>query len=190
MSRIPIAAAIADAPAASQPHLRDIERQTGGTPNMLRMLANSPAALRGFLALRAALATGSLSAATRQRIALAVTEINGCDYCLSAHVFTARQNGLDDAELTANRNAASNDMREEAALRLAAKIATARGHVGDEDVAAFTAAGFSDAELVELVAQIALSIFANYLNEVADTEIDFPLVKNRISVARAARDAA
>jgi len=190
MSRISSPAAIADAPPAARPLLQAVERQTGRVPNAFRMLANSPAALQGFMALNDALAQGSLSAATRQRISLAVTEVNGCDYCLSAQIYFGRQASLDDAELTANRNGASNDMREDAAVRFAAKIVRTRGHVSDADVAAFKAAGYSDAELVELVAQIALRSFTNYLNEVAGTEIDFPVVNHRAAHSKAARDAA
>ena len=186
MSRIPTPSGIADAPAAAQPLLLDVAAKTGRVPNMLRMMANSPAALQGFLALRRALAEGALPAATRKRIGLAVTELNGCDYCLSANIFSGRRNSLDDAELTANRNGASNDMREDAAVRLAAKIARTRGHVGNEDIAAFKAAGYSDAELVELVAQIALTTFTNYLNEAAGTDIDFPIVNHRAATRGAA----
>ena len=190
MSRIRTPKGIEDAPLASQPLLQAVEGQTGHVSNMFRLVANSPAALQGFLGLRTALAQGSLSTATRKRIALAVTEMNGCDYCLSANIFSGRQSRLDDAELTANRNGASNDIREDAAVRFAAKIARNRGHVSDADVAAFKAAGYSDAELVELVAQIALSIFGNYLNEVAGTDIDFPVVNHRAALIRPARDVA
>jgi uncharacterized peroxidase-related enzyme len=164
MPRIAAPTGIADAPAESQPLLKAVEARVGCMPNMVRMLANSPAALRGYMALREALAASSLTAATRRRIALAVTELNGCDYCLSANIYFGRQNELDDAELTANRNGASNDMQADAAVRFAAKIARGRGHVSDADVAAFKAAGYSDAELVETVLQVALSTMTNYLN--------------------------
>jgi uncharacterized peroxidase-related enzyme len=190
MSRIASPAAITDAPPSSQPLLQELARKTGRVANAFRIMANSPSALQGFMALNNALAQGSLSEATRQRISLAVTEVNGCDYCLSAQIFFGRQASLDDAELTANRNGASNDMREDAAVRFAAKIVRTRGHVSDEDVAAFKAAGYSEAELVELVAQVALRSFTNYLNEVAGTEIDFPIVNHRAAYSKAARDAA
>lgn len=72
---------------------------------MFRVVANSPAALTGYLQLSAASAQGGLGTATLERIALAVAEINGCDYCLAAHSFLGRKVAkLDDAELTANRS--------------------------------------------------------------------------------------
>ncbi|WP_035639822.1 carboxymuconolactone decarboxylase family protein, partial [Bradyrhizobium sp. ORS 375] len=110
MTRIPTPATIADAPEASRPVLEGVAKQLGSTPNMFRAIALSPQALSGYLALSGALGKGSLPAATRERIALAVAEINGCSYCLSAHTYLGRNlAGLDDAEITANRNGASND---------------------------------------------------------------------------------
>jgi uncharacterized peroxidase-related enzyme len=179
MPRIAIPAGITDAPPAARPLLAEAQVRTGCVPNLLKMLALSPAALAGYQALRSALADGSLTAATRRRIALAVTEINDCDYCRSANIYFGRRHEMDDAELTANRNGASNDMRADAALRLAAKITRQRGHVSDADVAAFRAAGYSEPELIELVCQVALTTMTNYLNEIAGTEIDFPLVPRR-----------
>jgi uncharacterized peroxidase-related enzyme len=179
MPRIAAPTGIADAPAAARKLLQAAEARIGRLPNVLKMLANSPCALRGTLDLRAALGESSLSEATRRRITLAVSELNGCDYCLSANIYLGRESDLDDAELTANRNGASNDMRADAAVRLAVKIARQRGHVTDADVAAFKAAGYTDAELVELVLQVALATITNYLNEVTGTEIDFPIVHKR-----------
>jgi uncharacterized peroxidase-related enzyme len=181
MPRIASPSGIADALPAVRPFLQEAQDRVGRVPNLLKMLANSPAALTGYRALRSALAESSLSAATRRRITLAVTEVNGCDYCRSANIYFGRQSDLDDAELTANRNGASNDMQADAAVRLAAKITRERGHVTDADVAAFKAAGYSDGELIELVLQVSLTTMTNYLNEVAGTEIDFPLIPTRIS---------
>ena len=84
MTRLSIPATITDAPAASQPLLQTVEKQLGSVPNLFRLIANSPAALEGYLSLSGALAKGSLPAATRERIALAVAELNGCGYCLAA----------------------------------------------------------------------------------------------------------
>ena len=137
MSRLPIPATIEDAPAASRSLLEAVKKQLGVVPNLFRLVANSSAALEGYLGLSGALAKGKLPAATRERIALAVAEINGCGYCLSAHTYLAKNLAkLDDAEIAANRNGASNDPKADAAIRFAAKVTTARGHVSDEDVRA------------------------------------------------------
>lgn len=103
MSRIPTPATIADAPAASQPLLEAVRKQLGVAPNLFRLVSNSPAALEGYLGLSTALGKGKVPAATRERIALAVAEVNGCDYCLSAHTYLGKNLAkLDDAEITAN----------------------------------------------------------------------------------------
>ncbi|SEB85239.1 uncharacterized peroxidase-related enzyme [Rhizobiales bacterium GAS188] len=180
MSRIPTPATIEAAPAASQPMLEAVKSQFGIVPNLFRLVSTSPAALEGYLGLSGALAKGKLPAPTRERIALAVAEINGCDYCLSAHSYLGKNLAkLDEAEIAANRNGASNDPKADAALRFAAKVARERGHVSEEDVRAVKLAGYDDAQLIEIVLHVALNTWTNYINEVVKTEIDFPLVNAR-----------
>jgi uncharacterized peroxidase-related enzyme len=180
MSRINTPASIEAAPAAARPLLEAVKKQIGSVPNLFRVVANSPAALEGYLGLNGALAKGSLDAKTRERIAITVAEINGCGYCLSAHAYLGKNVAkLDDAEITANRSGASNDLKANAAVRFVAKVVNARGHVSDADVAAVKAAGFDDAQIVEIVLHVALNTLTNYVNEVARTEIDFPVVALR-----------
>jgi uncharacterized peroxidase-related enzyme len=180
MSRINTPASIEAAPAAARPLLEAVKKQIGSVPNLFRVVANSPAALEGYLGLNGALAKGSLDAKIRERIAITVAEINGCGYCLSAHAYLGKNVAkLDDAEITANRSGASNDLKANAAVRFAAKVVNARGHVSDADVAAVKAAGFDDAQIVEIVLHVALNTLTNYVNEVARTEIDFPVVALR-----------
>jgi uncharacterized peroxidase-related enzyme len=180
MSRIPIPAAINDAPAASRPLLEAVKQQLGIAPNLFRLVANSPAALQGYLDLSAALGKGALPAATRERIALAVAEINGCDYCLSAHAYIGKNLAkLDDAEITANRSGASSDPKADAAVRFAAEVARERGHVSEDDVRAVKLAGYDDAQVIEIVLHVALNTWTNYINQVAKTDIDFPVVTAR-----------
>lgn len=177
MSRIETHASIEAAPAASRPGLEAVSRQLGSVPNLFRVVAGSPTALAGLLGLEGAASKGRLGAKTLERIALAIAEVNGCGYCLSAHTYIARNLAkLDDAEITANRSGVSNDLRAAAAVRFAVQIAQFRGHVSDEQVAAVRAAGFDDAQIVEIVQAVALNTYTNYLNEVAQTAIDFPVV--------------
>lgn len=177
MSRLHTPPNIDAAPEASRASLTAVGKSLGRVPNLFRVVANSPAALKGYLGLGASLSGAELDAKTQERIAIAVAEVNGCGYCLSAHTYLGRNVAkLDDAEITANRNGASNDPKAEAAVRFAAEIVRARGHVSDAQLAAVNAAGYGDAEIVEIVLAVALNTFTNYLNEVAGTEIDFPLV--------------
>ena len=176
MSRINVPTREA-APAASQPLLDAVEKQLGVVPNLFRLIGQSPAALEGFLAFSGALGR-TLDVKTRNRVALATAEANGCDYCLSAHSYLATNLAkLDDAEIAANRRGHSNDPETNAALVFAAKVARQRGQVTDADVAAVKLAGYSDAEVVDIVANVALNVFTNFLNNVAATEIDFPVVR-------------
>lgn len=178
MSRITTHASIDAAPAASQPLLEGAKRQLGSVPNLFRVIASSPAALEGYFGLNAALGKGSLDAKTRERIALAVADINGCGYCLSAHTYLGKNVAkLDDAEITANRNGSSNDPHAAAAVRFASTLVETRGHVSDADVAAVKNAGFDDAQIVEIILHVALNTLTNYVNEVAKTAIDFPVVQ-------------
>lgn len=180
MARIPAPAAIDAAPLASQPLLEAVKKQLGVVPNLFRLVAKSPAALEGYLGMNGALNKGALPAATRERIALAVAEINGCSYCLSAHTYLAKNVAkLDDAEITANRSGASNDPKADAAVRFAAKVAQARGHIADADLSAVRLAGYDDAQIIEIVQHVALNTWTNYINEVAKTDIDFPVVSAR-----------
>lgn len=180
MSRLAIPATIAHAPAAAQPLLEAVKKQMGSAPNLFRLVANSPAALEGYLGLSGALGKGTLAAATRERIALAVSQVNGCGYCLAAHSYIGKNLlKLDDAEIAANRQGRSGDSRAEAALRFAVQVTEQRGHVSDDDVRAIKAAGYDDAEIVEIVLHVALNTLTNYVNEVARTEVDFPAVELR-----------
>jgi uncharacterized peroxidase-related enzyme len=175
MSRILIPASIQAAPIAAQPQLEAVNKQLGVVPNLFRVVANSPSALEGYLGMSGALAKGSLPAQTRERIALAVAQVNGCNYCLSAHAYLGKNLAkLSDAEIAANRLGSSLDPKAEAAVRFAVKVVRERGHVSDADVQAVRMAGYDDAQIVEIVQHVALNTWTNYINEVAKTEIDFP----------------
>ena len=175
MTRIPTPTTIDAAPIASRPLLDAVRKQLGSVPNLFRLVANSPAALEGYLGMQAALDKGTLPAPTRERIALAVAEINGCNYCLAAHSYLARNLArLDDAEISANRAGGSHDAKADAAVRFAAAVARERGHVRTEDLDAVRAAGYDDAQVIEIVQHVALNTWTNYVNEVAQTDIDFP----------------
>src|SRR5690348_1693646 len=168
MSRIAIPASIESAPTAAQPLLQAVQQQIGSVPNLFRLVATSPAALEGYLGMSGALGKGTLPAPTRERIALAVAEINGCGYCLSAHAYLGKNLAkLDDAEIAANRSGTSNDPKAAAAVQFAAKVTQARGKVSAEDVLAVKSAGYSDAQVIEIVQHVALNTWTNYINEVA-----------------------
>ncbi|QLG89143.1 carboxymuconolactone decarboxylase family protein [Chitinibacter bivalviorum] len=164
-------------PAASLPLLEAVNKQLGVVPNLMKVVGNSPAALEGYLSLNGALGKSKIGARTGERIALAIAEFNRCDYCLSAHTYLAANVAqLSAAEIEANRHGQSGDEKANAAVRFAVNVAQHRGHVSDEAVAAVKAAGFGDAEIIEIVSYVALNTLTNYVNSVVQTTIDFPLV--------------
>ena len=154
-----------------------VKEKMGRVPNITRLMANSPAALQGYLSFSGALADGALEPQLRERIAIAVANANACEYCLSAHTAVGKMVGLSTEELEEAQHGRSIDERAAAALRFATKLVRERGWVSDEDVEALRQAGFGDGDIAEIVALVALNIFTNYFNHVAETEIDFPKVK-------------
>lgn len=178
MSRIPTPATIEAAPASSHANLEAVKKQIGVVPNLFRLVANSPAALEGYLGMSGALSKGALPAPTRERIALAVAQVNGCNYCLSAHTYMGKNLAkLSEAEIAANRHGGSLDPKADAAVRFATRVAQERGHISDADLQAVRMAGYDDAQIVEIVQHVALNTWTNYINEVAKTEIDFPVAQ-------------
>jgi len=179
MSRISIPA-VENAVAASKPLLDAVHKQLGVVPNLMKLVGHSPAALEGYLSLNGALAKGALSAQLRERIALAIAEYNGCDYCLSAHSYLAANLAkIDAAEINAARDAHSADAKTAAALKFARLVAVERGRVSDASLSQLRAAGFNEAEVVEIVLNVALNVLTNYINNVAQTDIDFPQVAHK-----------
>ncbi len=153
-----------------------VESSLGMVPNFVRVLANSPAALGAFLGLHGIASAGALDPLTRERIALAVAEQNACQYCVSAHTAIGRKAGLDGAEMLANRQGRSSDVKAAASLNFASALVEHTGQVTAAEVEAVRAAGHSDAEIVEIIAHVAMNIFTNLLGKATQVEIDFPKV--------------
>lgn len=168
MTRI-AALTLEQAPAASRTALEGVQKGLGFIPNAFKTLAHAPAALNGYLALTQALGKSSLSAAEREVVALATSEVNGCDYCTAAHTFFGAKAGLSEDAI---RQARSGELS--AIATLARQITERRGQLTDAQLAAARNAGLSDSQVVEVVAQVTLLTLTNYLNNVADTAIDFP----------------
>ena len=155
-----------------------IQGKLGAVPNMMRTMGNSSALLEGYLNFSGALAHGKLGAKTGELLALAISETNSCDYCVSAHTYIGEKLvHIDAATLQSARGGSSDDVKTEAALKFANILVAKKGLVSDTDVDAIKAAGFTDGEVGEIVGHVALNILTNYFNNTAATEIDFPAVK-------------
>jgi uncharacterized peroxidase-related enzyme len=154
-----------------------VKKKLGMVPNMMAALANSPAALEAYLNFSGALGQSSLSPALREKIALVVSEINGCDYCLAAHTKFASMYKVSDEDIAASRKGSAQDPKEHAALTFSAKLVKSNGNVSSKDVDALRAAGFDNGGIADIVAVVSLNVFTNYFNHTANTEIDFPRVR-------------
>lgn len=175
MSRIP-AVNPAEATGKAKQLLNAVQAKLGLTPNLMRTLANSPAALEAYLNFSGALAGGLLSAKLREQIALTVAEANSCDYCLAAHTTIGKMVKLSEREIVAARQAEAIDAKTDAALKFVRNVVVNRGEISDAAFNAVRQAGFSDGEIAEIIANVAVNIFTNYFNHIARTEVDFPKV--------------
>lgn len=154
--------------------LDGVQKKLGMVPNIMRTFAQSPALLQAYLGFSGGLSHGVLSAKLREQIALAVSEQNGCGYCVAAHTAIGKAVGLSPQEASDARRGASPDGTTEAALHFAVRIVETRGWVTDDDLSGVRQAGYTDAQIVEIVGNAALSLFTNYFNHVVDTDADFP----------------
>lgn len=161
---------------AARTLLDAVQSQLGVTPNFIRVLANSPKALEGFLGLYGAAAGFALDKATQERLALAIAEGNSCQYCVSAHTAIGRGAGLTNDEMLLNRKGSSGDLRAAAAVALAKALNDNVGEVTTAELEAARAAGLNDRDIVEVIAVVALNIFTNLIGKATRVEIDFPQV--------------
>lgn len=165
---------------ASRRLLEDVQQEAGVTSNMIRTIAQSPRVLQGYLEFNRAIAGGKLNPKVREQIALAVAQANQCEYSLAQHSAQARQLGLTEDEILAGRDGRAADSNTDAVLRFAREV-VARS--GDASTTELRDMGYSNSDIVEIVAHIALNLFDNYFNLVARTELDFPKVSLEMKAA-------
>lgn len=153
-----------------------IQDQLGIVPNFLKVFANSPAALRAFLGLHGIANEGSLDPQTGERIALAVAQQNSCEYCVSAHTAIGRKAGLNSAEIEVNRTGTSQDTKAAVAVKFARSLLDNMGEVTTAEITEARDAGYSDAEIVEIITHVGMNILTNLIGKASRVEIDFPKV--------------
>jgi uncharacterized peroxidase-related enzyme len=155
----------------------DIQGKLGMVSNMMRTMGNSPALLEGYLGFSGALGQGKLGAKTGELIALAISEKNSCDYCLSAHSFIGEKLvHIDTNTLQKARSANASDAKTDTILKFATVLLKKQGLLNDADVDIVKSAGLSDGEIGEIIGHVALNVLTNYFNNTANTAIDFPVV--------------
>jgi len=175
MPRIPVRT-IDDAPEASRPALQALARRTGRVLNIYGEMAHAPAVVGAYHALHRALAEhGTLDARTREAIALAVSGVDRCDYCQSAHTISAQRAGLSAEQIAQRRSGeVSFDHRLAALVGVVRQVTANVGFVDDATWQAALDAGWSDEQLTEAFAHIVANMFTNYFNHMVGTELDIP----------------
>lgn len=154
--------------------LDGVAKSMGGVPNLIATFAQSPAALEFFLAASKALSGSTIPARVREQIDLAVSQQNGCDYCLAAHTQLAKAHRLSDTQILEARRGHSDDPRTAAILTFATKVNQNKGHLTDSDFAEGRSAGVTDGELADIIAAVALKVFTNDFAIATQVEVDFP----------------
>lgn len=160
----------------AQAMLAQVKATLGSTPNIFTTMAHSPATFGFYLQGSAALGKSTLSAKLREQLALVVAGLNGCNYCASAHTVLGGMQKIAESELALNLKGQSADSKVQAALGFASAVVTKHGRVNDADFALVRSAGYTDGEIMDIIAVVGLNIFTNYFNEALGTVVDFPLV--------------
>lgn len=164
------------APEGSKEILNGFQQKMGKVINIFKVMANAPVALKTYIGIDAALQDKVLNNAVAERIALALAAVNGCEYCAAAHSYLAK-GALSEEEIANARKGKSSDAKAQAAMDFAVDVLKTAGKVSDDELAKVKAAGFSEQEILEIIAVITLNFFTNMINNVAQTTVDFPKIK-------------
>jgi uncharacterized peroxidase-related enzyme len=151
-----------------------LKANMGRVPNLYAAQSHSPRGVGAKLELDAELSQGVFNGLPKEVIALAIAQVNGCNYCLAAHTAVAKMRGASEAETLNFRRGTSNDEKLAALAALAQEITESRGHPSQQAVEQFFAVGYDRAALVELIGLVALNVWNNYTNHMAQTPVDFP----------------
>jgi alkylhydroperoxidase family enzyme len=154
--------------------LDTVQQAFGMIPNTASGMANSPAVLDSFLAFSTAMGGAGIGTKLHNQLKLTTSETNSCNYCTSILSAVAPSAGLTADDILAGRTGNSQDRRTKAALAFASDVLESRGKVSNQQLTAVRDAGFGDSEIVEIVASVVLGCFTNFLNNVADTDLDIP----------------
>lgn len=168
---------ISAADLATAATLKAVKDKIGMVPNLYAMLAKAPAALNSLLQINEAIGAGRLTAKEREIVALATSQANACQYCLSAHTLLGKNAGLSLEQTQTVRAGKGTTPREAAIAGLSKTLVEKRGHVGADALKGYKDAGLSEGDLLEIVANVAATTLTNYANNIAGTAIDFPVVE-------------
>ncbi len=155
----------------------NLEKTLGFVPNLYAFYAKNDTALTDYLAFQNRKST--LKAKEREAINLIVSQVNNCLYCLSAHTQLAKMNGFSDEQILELRaGKASFDVKLNALVEFTQTVAMNKGKVTDDVKENLFDVGYTEANLIDIVFVIGDKIISNYIHNIAQFEIDFPLAQN------------
>ncbi len=167
---------VEDASQESQAVLEIVKKKLGRVPNMYKVMANSPAVLDAYVKLNGALSTGTIGSKMAEMIALATAEQNTCSYCLSAHSFFGAKVGLTDEQIIEARKFSSQNEKMNAGLIFVKKMLVTPKEISSKDIEPLRQVGYTDGDILEIVANVIRNIFTNYINTISETEVDWPVI--------------
>ncbi|MCA9398870.1 MAG: carboxymuconolactone decarboxylase family protein [Candidatus Omnitrophica bacterium] len=169
----------------AQPEVKELfdalKKKMKMVPNIYATVANSPTVLKALLQFGENLKQGEFSHKEVEAIALAVSEENHCEYCLSAHTAVGKMVGFSEEETRNLRLAKSDDQKLQTLTALAKEIVHTKGYPSESTINEFFSAGYSKRALVDLIGFVALNVFTNYFNHIAQTKIDFPEAQSLVN---------
>lgn len=151
------------------------QRRMGKVPNLYATIGYSGAALKGFVDFEASFNHGAFNGKEREAIALAVSEVNGCAYCLAGHTLAAIKNGFSKEDTLNIRRGKTGDPKLDAIIDLARSVTVNQGHADAQALGNFFAAGFNEAAVMDLIGLVTVRIFTNYVFALTEIPVDFPL---------------
>lgn len=161
--------------------LEAIRGKLGMVPNVYAILAKAPSALKAMIQIDQANASGQLAPAEREIVALAASQANGCQYCLSAHTLLSQGAGLSVEQTRQARAGSGSTARAAAIAAFTLALVEHRGNVSHATLERARAGGLTEADLLEIVANVGAMTVTNYVNNLAQTEIDFPIVPLKLA---------
>jgi uncharacterized peroxidase-related enzyme len=163
-----------DAPASARSVIDKIGAQLGFVPNMFKTIASNPTVLEAVVTLQGTMSR-VLDAKTRHTIALAVSQANGCDYCLALHTYVSSElSGMSSDDIDLARAGSSIDPKRAAVARFAQQVVESRGQVSDADLAAVRSAGYTDPQILAIVTVAVQVLLTNFINNVNQTDVNTP----------------
>lgn len=161
-----------------------VNKKLGRVPNMYQVMANSPAVLEAYVKFNGALSGGTLGNKMAELIALATAETNTCSYCLSAHSFFGAKVGLSEEQMLEGRTFHSQDEKMNAGLLFAKKMLNNSKEISSADIEPLRNFGYSDGDILEIVANVIRNIFTNYINIISETEVDWPVIVKSLNIKK------